>query len=167
MKNTPLEKRIVQLVTPILEDMGFELVRVRLIGGTNNPNLQIMAEPVDESRSMSVEDCAEISHEISAVLDVEDPIEGRYTLEISSPGLDRPLTRPKDFVRSCGMEARIEIEPPFEGQKRFKGRILAVSEEEGGFTLETEDGEHLDIAFTAVVRAKLVLSDEMINFKQA
>lgn len=160
MKTTPLEKRIARIIEPVLDDMGFELVRVRLIGGMHNPTLQIMAEPQAEGGIMGVEDCADISHALSAVLDVEDPIENRYTLEVSSPGLDRPLTRPKDFARSTGLEARIELDPPFEGRRRFKGRIMAANDKD--FTLETEEGEQLDIDFSAVSRAKLVLTDELL-----
>ena len=104
--------------------------------------------------------------ELSAILDVEDPIDGRYTLEISSPGLDRPLTRPKDFEKYTGFEARVEIDPPFEGQKKFKGRIVDVDLEEDGFTIETENGDQLDIGFAAVLRAKLILNDELLQQAQ-
>jgi len=160
MKTTPLEKRIGRIAEPVLEDMGFELVRVRMIGGMHNPTLQIMAEPKAENTIMGVDDCANISHALSAILDVEDPLESRYTLEVSSPGLDRPLTRPKDFARSIGLEARVEVDPPFEGRRRFKGRVQATND--ATFTFETDEGEILEIDFAAVSRAKLVLTDELL-----
>lgn len=166
MKVSPFERRVMNVVEPVLEDMGFELVRLKLMGGTQNPTLQIMAEPIKEEDGMSVDDCADISRELSAILDVEDPIDGRYTLEISSPGLDRPLTRPKDFEKYTGFEARVEIDPPFEGQKKFKGRIVDVDLEEDGFTIETENGDQLDIGFAAVLRAKLILNDELLQQAQ-
>ncbi len=162
MKTSSFEKRVSDIILPVLEDMGFDLVRVHLTGESSNHTLQIMAEPLDETKTINVDDCAKISRELSDVLDVDDPIEGRYVLEVSSPGLDRPLTRPKDFVRFTGLEAKVEIYPPFEGQKRFKGRIVSASEEEG-FTLEMENGEQIDINFAAVVRAKLILNDELLQ----
>lgn len=142
--------------------MGFDLVRVQL-SGSQRPTLQIMAEPVD-GRSMSVDDCALISRAISAILDVEDPIAGAYSLEVSSPGIDRPLTRPKDFRRYQGHAAKIETDQPLEGRKRFKGRIGAVSE--GAVVLDC-DGEAISLPIERIHKAKLVLTDSLIAAHQA
>src|SRR5690554_5392970 len=111
-------ERVGALIEPSLEEMGYELVRVQLTGGPR-PGLQIMAERADRAQ-MSVEDCAAISRAISAILDVEDPIAGAYTLEVSSPGIDRPLTRPEDFDRFQGFEARIECREAVEGRRRLR-----------------------------------------------
>lgn len=162
MRITQFEKRITCLVKPILEDMGFALVRVKLTGEGHKPTIQIMVEPEDGNASVSVDDCADISREISAVFEVEVPIKDEYILEVSSPGIDRPLTRPKDFVKYIGYTARVEIEPAFEGRKRFKGEIVDANEREG-FTLEIDGGEQIDISFMAVVRAKLVLTDDLLK----
>src|ERR1700687_93581 len=102
--------------------MGYRVVRVALTG-TGRPTLQVMAERRDDA-SMTVEDCAEISRSISALLDVADPIAGAYMLEVSSPGIDRPLVRPEDYDRFAGFEARIELNAPLDGRKRFPGRAL-------------------------------------------
>ncbi len=123
-----------RLVGPPIEGLGYELVRVRLTGG-GAPTLQIMAERRDR-REMSVEDCAEISRLVSAVLDVEDPIAGSYTLEVSSPGLDRPLVRAGDYDRFAGSEVRVETRRPIAGRKRFR----AVSSAGGGRTWWSRSG---------------------------
>src|SRR6516164_3227845 len=102
--------------------MGYELVRVQFAGGDRRPTLQIMAERADR-RPMAVEDCAEISRMLSAVLDVEDPVQGAYVLEVSSPGIDRPLLRQADYERFSGFEARIELSRPMEGRRRYRGRL--------------------------------------------
>ena len=146
-----------RLVGPPIEGLGYELVRVRLSGG-GTPTLQIMAERKDR-REMSVDDCAEISRLISAVLDVEDPIAGAYTLEVSSPGLDRPLVRAEDYDRFAGCEVRIETRRPIEGRKRFRGRLLGRR----GPDVVVADGtvEHA-IPFGEVLRGKLILTDASI-----
>jgi len=150
--------RIEQIVTPSIEAMGFEVVRVRVTGG-ERPILQIMAERVDRA-PMTVEDCADLSRSISAVLDVEDPITGAYTLEISSPGIDRPLTRPSDFTRFAGFEARMETRVAVDGRKRFKGILKGL--ENDLVVLETEEGA-ARIPLDAVQKAKLVLTDDLIR----
>jgi len=150
--------RIEQIVAPSIEAMGFEVVRVR-VTGDERPILQIMAERVDRS-PMTVEDCAELSRSISALLDVEDPISGAYTLEISSPGIDRPLTRPSDFTRFAGFEARLESRVAVDGRKRFKGILKGV--ENDTVVLETEEGA-ARIPLDAVQKAKLVLTDDLIR----
>lgn len=152
-----LAARIAGLIEPTLTDMGFVLVRVRIMGG-NTPTLQVMAER--PSGTMNIDDCTELSRALSAYLDVEDPIEGEYNLEVSSPGIDRPLTRLSDFSRFSGLEARVELAPGAEGQRRFKGRLGGV--EAGDVVLTDEAGEHR-LPYAAIARAKLVLNDELIK----
>jgi ribosome maturation factor RimP len=149
---------IAQAVEPSLEAMGYRLVRVVVTSG-RRPTLQLMAERLDD-RPMTVEDCAQISHSVSAILDVADPIAGAYMLEISSPGIDRPLVRPEDYDRFNGFEARIELARPLDGRKRFRGRLLGTSG--GGVRLATETGE-VRLPLAEVARAKLVLTDELID----
>lgn len=146
-----------RLIAPSLEAMGYALVRLRLTGG-GRPTLQIMAEHKD-GREMTVDDCAEISRAVSAILDVEDPIDGAYLLEVSSPGIDRPLTRPEDFDRFAGHEAKVELSQPVDGRKRFRGRILGL--DSGQVRLAAEDGECL-LPLPAIRSAKLVLTDALI-----
>ena len=112
------------MIAPALSEMGFSLVRIHLSGGAR-PVLQIMAERSDES-GMTVDDCAAISHTVSAILDVEDPISGTYTLEVSSPGIDRPLVRRRDFERFAGFEAKIETHGAIDGRRRFRGRLAGM-----------------------------------------
>lgn len=150
-------KRVAEIIAPTLQDMGFALVRVLITGG-QNPTLQIMAERADEA-NMTVEDCAAISRSVSALLDVEDPIRGSYTLEVSSPGLDRPLTRPQDFVRFAGLEARVELAHTKDGRRRFRGRIAGLTD--GVVRLEM-DGQTMEIDFADIDRAKLILNDELL-----
>jgi ribosome maturation factor RimP len=156
-----LAERIAKLITPAIEAMGFDLVRVQ-VSGSQRPTLQIMAEP-SSRRAMSVDDCAEISRAISAVLDVEDPIASAYSLEVSSPGIDRPLTRPKDYERFLGHEAKVETNAPIDGRKRFKGPIKSVDANAVELTV---DGADLRIPFAAVHKAKLVLTDALIALHQ-
>jgi ribosome maturation factor RimP len=137
-----LVARIVTLIEPSLQDMGFELVRVQ-IGGGQRPVLQIMADPAD-GRAMTVDDCALISQAVSALLDVDDPIASAYTLEVSSPGIDRPLTRLKDFERFKGFEARLETILPLDGRKRFKGILYGV--EEDRILIVLDDGAQAAVA---------------------
>ena len=148
--------RIAELIVPALAGMGLELVRVRVMGGKRRV-LQVMAERGDGS--MSIDDCSEASRVISAILDVEDPIAGAYTLEVSSPGIDRPLVRPADFTRFAGYEAKLETTAPIDGQKRFRGRLLGLAG--GDVRLALEKGE-VAIPLTAVASAKLVLTDDLI-----
>src|SRR6056297_3500273 len=116
--------RVHDIIEPAAEAMGYELVRVHLSGG-RRPVLQVMVERADRA-PMNVDDCAEVSRAVSAVLDVEDPVPGEYVLEVSSPGIDRPLTRLADFERFAGFEAKVETEAPIEGRKRFRGRLEGV-----------------------------------------
>ena len=150
--------RLDALISPTLGSMGYELVRVMFQGKTR-PTLQVMAERVD-GRPMTVDDCADISRSLSALLDVEDPIDGAYVLEVSSPGIDRPLTRAKDFAVWAGFEARVETDQPIEGRRRFKGRLLGLDGEDR-VGIVTEAGE-THIPLTAIRSAKLVLTDDLI-----
>jgi ribosome maturation factor RimP len=149
------------LIAPSLADMGYEIVRVQLTGGGRSGRqvLQIMAERPDGT--MSVDDCAEVSRAVSALLEVEDPIHGAYTLEVSSPGIDRPLTRLKDFERFAGFEAKLELQMPFQGQRRFRGRLKGV--EGDTILLALDEGEReLKVSFAELAKAKLVLTDDLI-----
>lgn len=150
--------RLENLVTPTLDQMGYELVRIQMQGSAR-PTLQIMADRKD-GLGMTVEDCAQISRAVSAVLDVEDPIGGAYVLEVSSPGIDRPLTRAKDFVAWAGFEAKLETDLPVDGQKRFKGKVLGL-DDTGRVGISTEKGESW-IPMPQVKSAKLILTDALI-----
>ncbi len=145
---------IERLIAPALEAMGYELVRV-ILSGRHAPTLQVMTERRD-GRAMGVDDCAEISRALSALLDVEDPIAGSYTLEVSSPGLDRPLVKAADFERFKGRTARVEVRFPKDGRRRFQGRLDGVGE--GGVRLETAEGP-VTVALDDVARAKLVVDE--------
>lgn len=150
-------KRVETIIAPTLQDMGFEVVRVQ-ISGSQRRTLQVMAERHDDG-TMTVDDCAAISRSISALLDVEDPIKGSYTLEVSSPGLDRPLTRERDYTRFAGLEAKVELRAPLDGQKRFRGRIQGFAD--GEVSLEVE-GARVALPFAEIERAKLILNDELL-----
>lgn len=155
---TDILRRIEDIVAPTVVGMGFELVRVSMSRGGGT--LQIMAEPSD-GRAMNVEDCATLSRALSAVLDVEDPIAGTYTLEVSSPGIDRPLTREKDYVRWAGHLARLETAQPIEGRRRFKGTLLGLAD--GVVRVKLEDGKEADVPLDIVTRAKLEITDALLD----
>ncbi len=150
--------RIESLLHPSLEAMGYGIVRVQFTGG-RRPTLQVMAERLD-GRGMSVDDCAEISRAASAILDVADPIATAYHLEVSSPGIDRPLVRLADYERFAGYHARIETDRPIDGRKRFKGRIMGIAEPEDVVVVEGET--RFLVPFRAIAKAKLVLTDELL-----
>jgi ribosome maturation factor RimP len=156
MESTDATSRVEQIIAPTLTDMGYELVRVQLTGGRQHCRLQVMAERADEA-GMTVDDCADISRAVSALLDVEDPISGAYDLEVSSPGIDRPLTRPRDFDRFAGNEAKIELRHAVDGQRRFRGVLLGV--DEGCAILDTEAGA-IGLPLEDIERAKLMMPDE-------
>jgi ribosome maturation factor RimP len=149
--------KIEAMIAPSLEAMGYRVVRVAVTGG-RRPTLQIMAERADD-QAMRVEDCTEVSRMVSALLDVADPIAGAYLLEVSSPGIDRPLVRPEDFARFAGFEAKVELNAPVDGRKRFRGRLLGV---EGDQLRLLVDALPVALPIAAVVRAKLVLTDELL-----
>ncbi len=153
--------RVEELIAPSLEALGFELVRVRF-GGPGRPTLQIMIERQDRE-ALTVDDCASASKAISALLDVEDPIGGAYNLEISSPGLDRPLTRIGDFERFAGFEAKIEVTVSVDGRKRLRGQVLGV--ENGNVRISRDEGSH-SVPFETIKKAKLILTDELISSAQ-
>jgi ribosome maturation factor RimP len=159
--HTGLEGRIAEIIAPRLEAMGYELVRVQVMG-TENPTVQIMADRADEA-PFTLDDCTEISHLLSAVLDVEDPISSAWTLEVSSAGIDRPLTRTKDFVRYAGFEAKIELNFPGPGgRKRFTGVIIGADEHQAQLKIET--GETVALKRADMKKAKLILTDALIAF---
>jgi len=153
--------QIAEIIGPSLDAMGYSLVRVAIIGA-GRMTLQIMAERRDDA-PMSVEDCAEISRTVSALLDVADPIAGAYTLEVSSPGIDRPLVRPEDYDRFAGFEAKIELSQPVSGRKRFRGRLLGRGDDD--VRLIGEAGE-VRVPLCAIARAKLVLTDDLLAHAQ-
>jgi ribosome maturation factor RimP len=152
-----IDRRLAEIVTPVIEALGFELVRIRLMGG-KTATLQIMAERPEGG--ISVDECGEISTAVSAILDVEDPIVDEYTLEVSSPGIDRPLTRLKDFETFEGYEARIETDELIDGRRRFKGVLAGVEGDE--VLVNIEEGT-VGLKFDWLSDAKLILTDELIR----
>lgn len=160
MKATPLEKRLTDLVAPVVEDRGCRLVCVKITGEGGGQIVQIMAEN-PETRSLGVEDCAKISREISALFDVEDPIKSAYRLEVSSPGLERPLTSLQDFTDFKGLEAKVEISPPVNEQKKFRGRLQGVKGDD--VLMTTKDQGDVTLPFASIEKAKLVLTDDLFQ----
>lgn len=156
-----MDRRIAEIIAPVIEDMGFELVRIRLMGG-NTKTLQIMAERPEGG--IEVDQCAEISIAVSAILDVEDPVTDAYNLEVSSPGIDRPLTRLKDFANYEGYEAKLETADLIDGRKRFRG-ILAGVEDNDVLINTDQDGETVTIGlnYDWLAEAKLVMTDELVT----
>ena len=154
-----MESRLATIVAPALEAMGYELVRVAVLG-RDRPTVQVMADKADGSQ-ITVADCEAISHALSAVLDVEDPIPGAWSLEISSAGIDRPLTRPKDWNRFAGHLARAETIAPIDGRKRFSGVVLGADDTAARMRLD--DGSEIVLPLTGLRRAKLVLTDALIE----
>jgi len=152
---------IEELVKASLHAEGFDIVRV-ILSGDRRPKLQIMVERQDGAPVL-VDDCAQASRLVSAVLDVEDPLSGPYVLEVSSPGIDRPLTRLGDFERFAGHEARVELRAPLDGKRRFRGRLRGVDQDR--IRLETERQE-IELSFDDIQKAKLVLTDELIAASQ-
>ncbi len=152
-----IDRRIAEIAQPVIESLGYELVRVRLMSGKTSV-LQIMAEKPEGG--IEVDDCAKISTELSAVLDVEDPIADVYSLEVSSPGIDRPLTRLKDFDMWNGYEAKLETDELIDGRRRFKGQIAGTEGDE--VLIEIEEGT-IGLRFDWLLDAKLVLTDELIR----
>jgi len=161
----PIDQHLARIVLPTIEGMGFRLVRMRLMGG-KRITLQIMAERAPDTEgagTMEVEDCAKLSRALSAALDVEDPIEGEYRLEVSSPGIDRPLTRLEDFARWKGYQARLDTTEMIDGRKRFKGVLAGVEGTE--ILIEIDDPNiegAIGLEFDWLADAKLVLTDELV-----
>lgn len=158
---TAIDRRLAEIITPVIEDLGYELVRVRLQGG-KTATLQIMADRPEGG--INVDDCAQISTAVSATLDVEDPIEDNYHLEVSSPGIDRPLTRLKDFGTFEGYEARLDLNQAIDGRKKFKGVLAGVEGTEVLINIEDKGQTHtIGLDFDLLSDAKLVLTDELIK----
>ncbi len=153
----PIEQRLAEILRPVIEGMGYELVRLRFMGGEGK-TLQVM---VDRPKGgIDINELAEISTALSAVLDVEDPIENAYTLEVSSPGLDRPLTRPADFETWAGFEAKLETREPIEGRRRFRGRLHGMEGNE--VLIEIAEGV-IGLPFEWLASARLIANDELIE----
>ncbi|MFN4024596.1 MAG: ribosome maturation factor RimP [Hyphomonas sp.] len=160
---TEQERRLLALVRPVAEGLGMEIVRLRVQGG-RRPHLQIMAERAGGAPT-DVEDCARLSRAMSPTLDAADPISDAYTLEVSTPGIDRPLTRPGDFARWTGHAAKIELARPMDGRRRFVGVI--TGEDEAGVHLELDDETELVAGIDEMSRASLVLTDALIEAARA
>jgi ribosome maturation factor RimP len=156
-----IDRRLAEIITPVIEDLGYELVRIRLMSGKET-TLQIMADKA--GGGIEVDDCGEISNAVSATLDVEDPILDAYTLEVSSPGIDRPLTRLKDFDMFEGYEAKLETTELIDGRRRFKGELAGIEGNEVLINID-QNGETVTIGleFDWLSDAKLVLTDELIK----
>jgi ribosome maturation factor RimP len=154
-----LSERIAQLIAPIVDELGYELVRVQIQGGARHATLQVMAERRDR-RAMVVEDCARLSRAISVLLDEADPIDGEYSLEVSSPGIDRPLMKRADYERFMGHEAKLEMTAPVDGRKRFQGTISAL---DGDTVMLESAGTLFPLPLTEVKSAKLILTDRLIQ----
>jgi ribosome maturation factor RimP len=156
--HTGLEARIADAIAPTLADLGYELVRVAVLG-RERPTVQIMADRADGTL-ITVDDCEAISHGVGAVLDVADPIPGNWTLEVSSAGIDRPLTRRRDWNRFAGHEARAELAEPIDGRRRVSGIVLGADETHARMRLD--DGTELAMPWADIRRAKLKLTDALI-----
>jgi len=153
-----LEQRLARTVTPVLAGMGYELVRLQ-VSGTKRPTVQVMADRADGAL-IGVGDCEAISHAVGALFDVEDPFTGEWNLEVSSAGIDRPLTRTKDWERFAGHLAIAELHVPRDGRRRFRGRILGA--DEAAVRLRLDEGGEVELGRDEIRRAKLVLTDELI-----
>mgnify|MGYP003573972577 CR=1 FL=1 len=156
-----IDRKLAEIVSPVIEDMGFELVRLRLMGG-NTHTLQIMAERPEGG--IEVDDCAQISNAVSAILDVEDPLSDSYVLEVGSPGIDRPLTRIKDFETYEGYEAKVETSDLIDGRKRFRGVLAGVEGDEVLINIQ-DKGEPITVGlqFDWLADAKLMMTDDLIK----
>lgn len=162
---SPIENKIKIIIEPSVEKMGYEVVQIKLMPVNNRQTLQVMIERKDE-KNISIEDCEKVSFQVSALLDVEDPVSGEYNLEISSPGIDRPLTRLKDFEKCMGLQAKIKTHLPVQGKKNIKGYIT----ETNGHTVKikentTEENSAFLIEFNNIKQAKLVINEELLAKK--
>ena len=156
--HTGLEAKLAAIIGPVLTDLGYELVRVAILG-RDRPTVQIMGDRADGA-AIGVDDCEAISHAVAAVLDVEDPIPGAWTLEVSSPGIDRPLTRIKDWNRFAGHRAKVEMNVPVEGRRRMTG--IGLGADASFARLRLDDGVEILLPLGDIRRAKLVLTDDLI-----
>lgn len=162
-----LAKVIAEIIEPVIEDAGYQLVRVRIIGDEDGLTLQIMAENLIDG-TLGVDECAKISRAISPVLEVEDPIANEYRLEVSSPGMSRPLVRPIDFERNAGMEAKIELANMIDGRKRFRGKLEGFDAEENEIRIFVEvegfsEPQLIGLDFNNIEEARLVITDALLN----
>jgi ribosome maturation factor RimP len=151
---------IARLIEPEVKHLGFDLVRVMMIGGASDPTLQVMAERPD-TRQLDLADCEKLSRSLSELLDREDPVEGSYRLEVSSPGIDRPLTRPADYRDWAGHEARITLAAPRDGRKQFTGQLEGLDDDQ--VRLTDKEGRAHALPLSAISSAKLVLTDKLIQ----
>ena len=151
---------IARLIEPEVKHLGFDLVRVMMIGGASDPTLQVMAERPD-TRQLDLADCEKLSRSLSELLDREDPVEGSYRLEVSSPGIDRPLTRPADYRDWAGHEARITLVAPRDGRKQFTGHLDGLDDDQ--VRLTDKEGRAHALPLSAISSAKLVLTDKLIQ----
>lgn len=156
-----LENQVRELILPAIHHMGYDVVRVKLMEGSKRSTLQVMIERLD-GKDITLKDCEAVSHQASALLDVEDPVKTEYNLEVSSPGVDRPLVKLKDFERFSGHEIKLTTQLPIEGRKRFRGEIKTVDGEDITLNLTDEKVEAV-IAFENVASAKLVLTDKLLK----
>ncbi len=167
IKESGLEQRIAAIIEPVANDLGYSLVRVR-VTQENGCTLQIMAE--DANGRFTITDCERLSKDVSPVLDVEDPIDREYHLEVSSPGIDRPLVRARDYRTYLGHEAKIELGDAIDGRKRFRGLIEAVTDDTVTIKLpdapKDTDPNHV-LPLSAIAEAKLVMTDKLLNMAQA
>jgi ribosome maturation factor RimP len=167
IRETGLEQRIAHIVEPVANDLGYALVRVK-VTQDNGCTLQIMAE--DAHGRFTIADCERLSKDVSPVLDVEDPIDREYHLEVSSPGIDRPLVRARDYRTYIGHEAKVELADALEGRKRFRGEIAAVTDDSVTIRLpdapRDSDPDHV-LPLVAIAEAKLVMTDKLLNLAQA
>jgi ribosome maturation factor RimP len=158
---TGLEARIAHIVEPVAEGLGYRLVRVK-VSALNGTTVQIMAERPDGT--MTVEDCERLSRDLSPALDVEDPLDRAYNLEVSSPGIDRPLVRRSDFERWAGHVAKVELSRPLDGRKRFKGRLVGLDGEQGGIETDSTEGPTtIWLPLADIDEARLVLTDALVR----
>jgi len=154
---TAEDRSLLEILDPVAEAAGYEIVRLRLMSGTKSRRLQIMAEDAHG------DDCARLSRVVSEVMDAADPIDGDYLLEVSSPGVDRPLTRLKDFENYEGLSARIELDRLADGRKRFKGELAGIEGDMVAINLEEEEAETALIPFAWIIEAKLILTDDLMK----
>ena len=155
---------LLEIVTPVVEDLGYALLRIRMTGDNANTVVQVMA--VGPDGTMTVEGCEKISRSLSAVLDVEDPIKAAYVLEVSSPGMARPLCRPQDFNDWVGLEAKLELKHPIDGQKRFRGRLNGFDDGEALLQVALDgfdEPQVLGFRIEDIAEARLVANDEMMQ----
>ena len=152
-----ITNRIQGMIEPSVEELGFDIVRVQM-SGKETQLIQVMVERKD-GKGMTVDHCATISRAISALLEVDDPVKGAYTLEVSSPGMDRPLVRIGDFERFRGYQAKVELHQVLDGRRRYKGELLGV---EGDMVRMMVDGEEVDLPHPDITRAKLLMTDDLI-----